>query len=90
MDRTRELLRDLRATAARRVLPPPLVDSPKCPRCSLVGICLPDETHLLQLRDELGAGGVSEDETAREGGWGKAEEGIEDERMGSLLLPSAA
>jgi CRISP-associated protein Cas1 len=22
----------------------PLVDSPKCPRCSLVGICLPDET----------------------------------------------
>ncbi len=25
-------------------LPPPLVDSPKCPRCSLVTICLPDET----------------------------------------------
>ena len=23
---------------------PPLVDSPKCPGCSLVGICLPDET----------------------------------------------
>lgn len=27
--------------------PPPLVDSPKCPRCSLVGICLPDETRAL-------------------------------------------
>ena len=27
-------------------IPPPLVDSPKCPRCSLVGICLPDETTL--------------------------------------------
>ncbi|MDE0233307.1 MAG: CRISPR-associated endonuclease Cas1 [bacterium] len=26
--------------------PPPLVDSPKCPRCALVGICLPDETNL--------------------------------------------
>ena len=26
------------------VAPPPLVDSPKCLRCSLVGICLPDET----------------------------------------------
>ena len=26
------------------VAPPPLVDSPKCPRCSMVGICLPDET----------------------------------------------
>ncbi len=25
-------------------LPPPLVDSPKCPGCSLVGVCLPDET----------------------------------------------
>ncbi|HLH75856.1 MAG TPA: CRISPR-associated endonuclease Cas1 [Candidatus Binataceae bacterium] len=30
--------------AERGPLPPPLVDSPKCPRCSLVGICLPDET----------------------------------------------
>ncbi len=25
-------------------IPPPLEDSPKCPGCSLVGICLPDET----------------------------------------------
>lgn len=25
-------------------IPPPLIDSPKCPRCSLVSICLPDET----------------------------------------------
>ncbi len=52
VDRTRDLLQELRATAARRILPPPLDDSPKCPRCSLVGICLPDETHLLQLRDQ--------------------------------------
>lgn len=28
-------------------IPPPLADSPKCPRCSLVSICLPDETRLL-------------------------------------------
>lgn len=28
-------------------IPRPLVDSPKCPRCSLVGICLPDETRYL-------------------------------------------
>lgn len=33
----------LKATAASDVPPPPLVDSPKCIRCSLVGICLPDE-----------------------------------------------
>lgn len=32
------------------VLPPPLVDSPKCNGCSLVGICLPDETHALVER----------------------------------------
>jgi CRISP-associated protein Cas1 len=36
-----------RRVAAAGVLPPPLKDSPKCPRCSLVGICLPDETRLL-------------------------------------------
>lgn len=36
---------------ADHVRPPlPLVDSPKCPRCSLVGICLPDETNALLER----------------------------------------
>jgi CRISPR-associated protein Cas1 len=29
-------------------LPPPLVDDARCPRCSLVGICLPDETRALR------------------------------------------
>lgn len=33
-----------RALAERGRIPPPLADSPKCPRCSLVSICLPDET----------------------------------------------
>jgi CRISPR-associated protein Cas1 len=32
------------STAEGGEIPPPLVDSPKCPGCSLVGICLPDET----------------------------------------------
>jgi CRISPR-associated protein Cas1 len=31
-------------TARATLIPEPLVDSPKCPGCSLVGICLPDET----------------------------------------------
>lgn len=39
-------LQAARELAARGQIPPPLVDSPKCPRCSLVGICLPDETVL--------------------------------------------
>lgn len=30
-----------------RVRPDPLVDSPKCPRCSLASVCLPDETNYL-------------------------------------------
>jgi len=34
---------DLRLTAAARRAPPPLENSPKCPRCSLLPICLPDE-----------------------------------------------
>lgn len=36
-----------REVAATGRIPLPLVDSPKCPRCSLVGICLPDEVGLL-------------------------------------------
>jgi len=35
-------------TAREGVIPPPLEDSPKCPGCSLVSICLPGETSALQ------------------------------------------
>lgn len=44
--RTLHLVKELRLVATSPDPPPPLVDSPKCPRCSLVGICLPDETNL--------------------------------------------
>ena len=37
-------------TCSAGPIPPPLVDSPKCPRCSLVSVCLPDETRLLAER----------------------------------------
>lgn len=33
----------------------PTLCSPKCPRCSLVGICLPDEINSLRARDDAGA-----------------------------------
>ena len=42
-----------RALALRGRIPKPLVDSPKCPRCSLVGICLPDETGLVESLPEF-------------------------------------
>jgi CRISP-associated protein Cas1 len=46
--RTRDLLAELRANSEKPEAPAPLIDSPKCRRCSLVGICLPDETNLLR------------------------------------------
>jgi CRISP-associated protein Cas1 len=39
-------------TARQGLIPSPLVDSPKCPGCSLNAICLPDETNALGDRDE--------------------------------------
>ncbi len=45
-------VREAWSAAKRGVLPPPLEDSPKCPGCSLVGICLPGETNAL-LRGEI-------------------------------------
>lgn len=42
--RTLALVDEARRVAEQGHIPAPLVDSPKCPRCSLVGVCLPDET----------------------------------------------
>ncbi|MCA9088031.1 MAG: CRISPR-associated endonuclease Cas1 [Planctomycetaceae bacterium] len=57
VSRTRELIAQFRAAAASGICPPPMEDSPKCPRCSLVGICLPDETNLLLHQLEFLDGG---------------------------------
>ena len=46
-----------RALAATGQIPPPLQDSPKCPGCSLVGICLPDETRALAALERGGKPG---------------------------------
>ena len=65
--RTIDLLNEARRTAESGRIPPPLVDSPKCPRCSLAGICLPDEVNLLgpaqlalPLQEEPPEGGTTE------------------------------
>lgn len=46
------LVTEIRENVASPTPPPPLVESPKCDRCSLVGICLPDETNLLKRNAE--------------------------------------
>ena len=43
---TEKTLLGARQLLANPEMPPPLDASPKCPRCSLVSICLPDETNL--------------------------------------------
>jgi CRISP-associated protein Cas1 len=50
--RTTEIAASARALAARPVPPPPLRSSAKCPRCSLAGICLPDEINMLTARQD--------------------------------------
>ncbi len=45
--RTLELLAALRRDFDTGDIPPPLEDSPKCPRCSLVQICMPEEVRFL-------------------------------------------
>lgn len=52
---------EARSVAASPDIPPPLVNSPKCVRCSLAPVCLPDETRLLaqeggRVRQNTGAG----------------------------------
>jgi CRISPR-associated endonuclease Cas1/CRISPR-associated protein Cas4 len=48
IQRTLSAIHGARALATAGRIPPPLIDSPKCPRCSLVGICLPDEVNYLR------------------------------------------
>lgn len=43
--RTLRAIHELRLAAASAKPPPPLENSPKCVRCSLAGICLPDEVN---------------------------------------------
>ena len=48
---TRDAVSRLRLTVSHGRIPPPLKDSPKCPRCALVSVCLPDEVSALSGSD---------------------------------------
>jgi len=45
---TRRYAAEMRLVVSGERLPPPLEDSPKCTRCSLAAICMPDETNFLR------------------------------------------
>jgi CRISPR-associated protein Cas1 len=47
-------VRRIKELTAKGQIPPPTKDEQKCQGCSLVGICLPDETRLLHDRPEEG------------------------------------
>ena len=50
VDHAKRVLTALWQAAAAPAVPPPLIDDRKCGGCSLVGICLPDETNALLAR----------------------------------------
>ncbi len=47
----RAAAQDAHRMAARTTIPDPLLNSPKCGRCSLHAICLPDETNRVKQRE---------------------------------------
>lgn len=77
---TLEAVQRAKTLSAAGELPPPLVDSPKCNGCSLVGICLPDETNLLR-RLKLDSDDVDVDDEPPEE---PRRAGIEDDLTGPL------
>ncbi len=46
---TMKAIADFTLIASKKEIPAPLEDSPKCPHCSLVGICLPDEVRYFSV-----------------------------------------
>ncbi len=47
VEKTIDTIDRIKAVLSQNVMPDPLIDSPKCQACSLVGICLPDEVNFI-------------------------------------------
>ncbi|MCX6678871.1 MAG: CRISPR-associated endonuclease Cas1 [Methanothrix sp.] len=66
IDRAKSLLTELRSTVERGEIPPPLRANARCDRCSLAGVCLPDEVNLLrEMEAEKAEEGKPEEEKIR-------------------------
>jgi CRISPR-associated protein Cas1 len=77
---TLDAVKRARVVGTAGIMPPPLVDSPKCNGCSLVGICLPDETNLLRRLELQSDEADMMDENVEE----PARPGIEQDLLGAL------
>lgn len=55
--RTEQAVTAARVIAELPRAPAPLVDSPKCPKCSLSAVCLPDETNRCRAPEQTGQTG---------------------------------
>lgn len=64
-ERVRAVVDEVRTNARRGVAPPPLVDSPKCPHCVLVGLCLPDELAIARRSEPSRARLIAQDGAGR-------------------------
>ena len=91
---TRGAIGGLRLVAVGGRIPPPLRDSPKCPRCSLVGICLPDEVnHFHRTGSAPRPIAVRRDEMQRQtlrGGRSRADHRLTRRRRGRAGSPAQA
>ena len=91
IDTTMEAVRRVRELARGGELPPPLIDDSRCDGCSLVGICLPDETNLLGEGLAARAESRADPANAMEAFWPVAEddvEGVEPEIILRRLQPA--
>lgn len=83
---TRAAARRAKELTAAGVLPPPLVDSKKCEGCSLVGICLPDETNLLRGIEPAPEIGPEDDANAMDAFWPVERNADEDSDRAEVVL----
>ncbi|MBI4581241.1 MAG: CRISPR-associated endonuclease Cas1 [Planctomycetes bacterium] len=74
----RDALAELEAArqAAQGPRPPPLANDPKCPRCSLQPICLPDEINQQRLMAAASGGGVADEPFTPRRLWPPRDDGI--------------
>lgn len=86
IETTRAAARRAKELTSAGVLPPPLVDNPKCEGCSLVGICLPDETNLLRGAEPAPSRAADPEPEAMEAFWPVAASDADDVAASAVVV----